>query len=155
MPADLGSSMRFRPTALLDALVNHETFLLQIYSKKSDDHTYTHVAGRGPRKKTPEPEPKRPLKAEMNILFAAHLCQIRKSALWASICSAVIHTKRRKARAFRKILRLGHCCTHFPWRKPRYRRTSAPYQKALLEFCTQGSACAGEAAGRRVPPQQP
>ena len=29
VPADLGSSMRFRPTALLDALVDHETFLLR------------------------------------------------------------------------------------------------------------------------------
>ena len=27
MPADLGSSMRFQPTALLDALVDHENFL--------------------------------------------------------------------------------------------------------------------------------
>ena len=27
VPADLGSSMRFQPTALLDALVDHESFL--------------------------------------------------------------------------------------------------------------------------------
>ena len=33
----------------------------QIDSEWSDDHFCTHVAGRGPRKKIPEPEPKRPL----------------------------------------------------------------------------------------------
>ena len=29
VPADLGFSMRFHPTALLDALVDHENFLLR------------------------------------------------------------------------------------------------------------------------------
>ena len=48
----------------------------------------------------------------------------------------MIHTKRRKARAFRKFLTSWTLLHAFSMEKTAlYRRTSAPYQKALLEVC--------------------